>query len=103
MLKNAVDVIAPSLATLFNTSLQTSIFPSIWKKAKVTPLFKKGDKQDPSNYRPISILPSLSKILEKAVHTQFYSYLTENNLISPKQFGFRLKSSTVTACMCSVH
>ena len=60
-------------------------------------MFKKGDKQDPSNYRPISILPTLSKILEKAVHAQFYSYLTENNLISPKQFGFRLKSSTVTA------
>ena len=60
-------------------------------------MFKKGDKQDASNYSPISILPTLSKLLENAVHTQLYAYLTENNLISPNQFGFRLKSSTATA------
>ena len=97
LLKDAVDVITPSLTALFNLSFQTRTFPSIWKTAKVIPLFKKGDKQNASNYRPISILPTISKILEKAVHTQFYAYLTENNLISPNQFGFRLKSSTVTA------
>ena len=97
LLKDAVDVITPSLTALFNLSLQTRTFPSIWKTAKVIPLFKKGDKLNASNYRPISILPTVSKILEKAVHTQFYAYLTENNLISPNQFGFRLKSSTITA------
>ena len=97
LLKDAVDVITPSLTALFNLSFQTRTFPSIWKTAKVIPLFKKDDKQNASNYRPISILPTISKILEKAVHTQFYAYLTENNLISPNQFGFRLKSSTVTA------
>ena len=91
-----MDVIT-SLTALFNLSLQTITFPSIWKTAKVIPVFKKGDKQNTSNYRPISIPPTISKILEKAVHTQFYAYLTENNLISPNQFGFRLKSSTVTA------
>ena len=90
-----MDVITSFLTALFNSSLQTRIFPFIWKTAKFIPLFKKGDKQNASNYRPISILPTISKILEKAVHTQFY--LTENNLISPNQFGFRLKSSTVTA------
>ena len=83
ILKDAVDVITPSLTALFNLSLQTRSFPSIWKTAKVIPLFEKADKQDASNYRPISILPTLSKILEKAVHTQLYAYLTENNLISP--------------------
>ena len=97
LLKDAVDVITPSLTALFNLSFQTRTFPSIWKTPKIILLFKKGDKQDASNYRPISILPTISKILEKAVHTQFYAYLTENNLISPNQFGFRLKPSTVTA------
>ena len=97
-LKDAVDVITPSLTVLiFNLSFQTRTFPTIWKTAKVIPLFKKGDKQNASNYRPISILLTISKILEKAVHTQFYAYLTENNLISPNQFGFKPKSSTVTA------
>ena len=97
LLKDAVDVITPSLTAFFNLSLQTITFPSVWKIAKVIPLFKKGDKQNASNYRPISILPTISKILEKTVHTQFYAYLTENNSISPNQFGFRLKSSTVTS------
>lgn len=97
LLKDSVEVIAPVLTSLFNMSLETSAFPSIWKSARVVPLFKKGSKQDPSNYRPISILPTLSKILEKAVHSQFYSYLSENNLLSLNQFGFRFKSSTVTA------
>ena len=60
--KDAVDVIAPSLTAFFNLSLQTRTFPSIWKTEKVIPLFKKGDKQNASNYRPISILPAISKI-----------------------------------------
>ena len=76
LLKDSVHVIAPTLTSLFNLSRQTGIFPSIWKNARVVPLYKKGDKQDPSNYRPISILPTLSKIIERAVHTQFYGYLT---------------------------
>ena len=97
LLKDSGQIIAPTLTSLFNRSLQTETFPSIWKKARVVPLHKKGDKQDPSNYRPISILPTLSKILERAVHTQFYGCLTENNLVSTKQFGFRPKSSTATA------
>ena len=97
LLKDSGHIIAPTLTSLFNLSLRTGIFPSVWKNARVIPLHKKGDKQDPSNYRPISVLPTLSKILESAVHTQFYGYLTENNLISSKQFGFRLRSSTVTA------
>lgn len=97
LLMDAANVITPSLTTLFNLSLQTQTFPSIWKDAKVVPLFKKGDKQNPSNYRLVSTLPTLSKILEKAVHSQFYSYLSENTMLSSKQFGFRRKSSTAIA------
>ena len=73
LLKDAVDVITPSLTALFNLSLQTRSFPSIWKTAKVIPLFKEDDKKNASNYRSISILPTLSKLLEKAVHTQLYA------------------------------
>ena len=97
LLKDSGHTIVPSLTSLFNLSLQTETFPSVWKNARVIPLYKKGDKQDPSNYRPISVLPTVNKSLENAVHTQFYGYLTENNLTSSKQFGFRLQSSTATA------
>ena len=76
LLKDSVDVITPSLTALFNLSPQMRNVPSLWKTAKVIPLFKKGDKQDVSNYRPISILPTMSKIVEKAVH----SHLTNLDL-----------------------
>ena len=62
---------------------------------KISPLFNRGNKQDPSNYRPISVLPTISKLLEKAVHMQLYSYLRDNNLLSQKQFGFRLVQNLV--------
>ena len=97
LLKDATDVVAPSLTSLFNIFINTGCFPSSCKLAKRSPLFKKGSKQDPSNYRPISVLPTISKLLEKALHMQLYSYLRDNNLHSQKQFGFRLNSSTVTA------
>ena len=97
LLKDAADIVLPSLTSLFNISINIGCFPSTWKLAKISPLFKKGSKQDPSNYRPISVLPTISKLPEKAVHMQLYSYLCDNNLLSQKQFGFRLNSSTVIA------
>ena len=62
-----------------------------------TALFKAGNRTSPSNYRPISILPTLSKILERAVHHRFYQYLNQHSLLNEKQFGFRPKHSTVNA------
>jgi hypothetical protein len=90
LVKDAADYI-------INISLTTAKFPSAWKKAKVIPVFKYGPKSNPTNYRPLSILPVLSKILERAVYTQFNYFLNNHHLISPKQYGFRLKSSTITA------
>ena len=89
LLKDSAHVITPSLTRLFNRSLANKTFPSIWKKGKVSPLFKSGDRCDPNNYRPITVLPALSKIMEKLVHIQLYSYLNENNLITSEQFDFR--------------
>jgi len=64
--------------------------------AKVTPIFKAGDKFHVGNYRPISVLPLLSKIIERAVHNQLYSYLTTSGLICDNQSGFRTNHSTAT-------
>ena len=82
-----------------NLSLQTSKFPSDWKQARVTPIFKSGDKSDVYNYRPISVLPVVSKIIERAVHNQLYMYLTERNILNPCQSGFRSKHSTNTTLL----
>ena len=68
VLKDSVEAVIPSITSLFNKSLNESLFPSIWKNAKVTAIFKTGKQSDPSNYRPVSVLPVLSKILETAVH-----------------------------------
>ena len=97
LLKDAAVIIAPTLTDIFNQSLKSSTFPKIFKEGKVTPIFKSGDRNNMSNYRPITVLPILSKILERFVHTQIYNYLTENKILSPNQFGFRPKLSTSTA------
>ena len=72
LLKCASRTITPSITKLLNLSIATNEFPNIWKCAKVTALFKAGNRTSPSDYRPISILQTLSKILERAVHYQFY-------------------------------
>ena len=97
LLKDAAVIIAPTLTDIFNQSLKSSAFPKIFKEGKVTPIFKSGDRTNMSNYRPITVLPILNKILERFVHTQIYNYLTENKILSPNQFGFRPKLSTSTA------
>ena len=86
-----------SITKLLNLSIRKSRFPEIWKCSKVTALFKSGDHTNASNYRPISILPTLSKVLERAVHFQLYDDLNTNHLLTDKQFGFRSKHSRVTA------
>ena len=97
LLKDAAAIIAPTLTDIFNQSLKSSVFLKIWKEGKVTPIYKSGDLCNMSNYRPITVLPILSKILERLVHTQIYSYLSENKILSQSQFGFRPKLSTSTA------
>ena len=97
LLKDSSSVITPILTKLFNRSLISSTFPSTWKSGKVTALFKSGDQSNASNYRPITILPTISTVLEKAVHSQVYRYLIDNKILTPRQFGFRPKLSTEIA------
>lgn len=96
-LKLAAEIISPSLCYILNRSICSGIFPDRWKMAKVTPLHKKDKKENIENYRPISILCTLSKILERHVHQEFYDYLTNANLLLPQQSGFRPQHSCVTA------
>ena len=71
ILKLSTNIIAPSLVYIINKSITSGTFPSVWKEAKVKPLFKSGDKDDINNYRPISILPTVSKLIEKWVDVNF--------------------------------
>ncbi|KAJ8031032.1 hypothetical protein HOLleu_27625 [Holothuria leucospilota] len=93
ILKIAKSIIVPSLTEIINLSIRTKSVPNLWKQAKVTPIFKSGDRNDVSNYRPISVLPILSKVLERAVFDSFYSYLTKFNILCENQSGFRPKHS----------
>ena len=89
ILKIAAPVISKSSADLFNLSITTNTFPDDSRKVvKVFPPFKSGERNDPSNFRPISVLPTVARVFERLVYEQRYTYLTENNLIQPRQFGF---------------
>ena len=84
MLILAAPIIAPSIAKLINYLFITSLFPQRWKTAKVTPLFKGGGPENVKNYRPISVLPVLSEVIERHVHDSLYIYLSVNNLTYSK-------------------
>ena len=79
--------------------LTTGIFPDKLKIAKVIPLFKKGDKSIFSNYRPISLLPSISKLFEKVIYQQLYKYFEDSNLFYESHYGFRKGHSTELASL----
>ena len=81
-IKDSLYVIAFYLTCIVNTSIVTGIFPTTWKHALVVPLFKSGDSNDFNDYRPISLLPILSKILERVVAGQLTQYLEANKLLS---------------------
>ena len=97
LLRISAEIVAPSLTQIFNKTISTSIFPTDWKLARVTPIFKKGKKDDMNNYRPISVISVVAKIFEKFTFEQLYEYLNNNNLISASQSGFRSLHSTLTA------
>ena len=86
--------IVDHLVFFFNLCLSTGTFPDKLKIATIKPIYKAGDRNVFNNYRPISLLPVFSKILEKILHTHVINYLDENNLLNPLQFGFRKKHST---------
>lgn len=96
-LKDSLPVIISYLTCIINTSITTGVFPTAWKHSTVVPIHKSGDVKEPSNYRPISLLSVLSKVLEKIVSSQLSQHLETNNLHSNTQHGFRSHLSTNSA------
>ena len=96
ILKEAKNELVKPLSSIFNKSLQSGSMPDEWKLANVTPIYKKGDKSLPSNYRPISLTSVVCKILETLIRDKLVKHLEENKLIKDSQHGFRFKRSCLT-------
>ena len=89
IIKDIAHEIAAPLTFLVNKSLQSGIFPTSEKIAKINPIYKSGDHADIDNYRPISVLNILSKVVERIAYNQLYDYLESNDLLNQNQYGFR--------------
>ena len=99
MIRVAAPAIADFLTYIFDQAITLAFFPDEWKIARVIFLFKSGHRNMPGNYRPISILLDISKIMERILYNQLYNYLTEYGLLSSAQVGFRKSHSTATALL----
>lgn len=97
LIKHCRDEIIKPLLHIINTSLTQNLIPQNLKISKIYPKFKKGNKQDPGNYRPISNLPTVSKLLERVIYDQIISHLEENKMLTICQHGFRKGRGTNTA------
>ena len=97
ILKLAKQPNSNHLSKILNLSFSSGIFPERLKTAKVTPIFKKGSKLECSNYRPISLLFNLDKIIEKLMHERVMQFLKEHNILYQRQFSFQKNFSTAHA------
>lgn len=102
-LRDGISALITPLTCLINRTFREAKFPCSWKEGKIIPVFKKGDRKLMSNYRPISILPSLSKIVESIVKDQIMNHMEYVGLIPPEQHGYRQNRSTSTAIMELLH
>ena len=96
---DAYDEIKQPLFQIFKKSINEGVFPDSLKIAKVSPIFKSGDNSLLGNYRPISVLPVFSKILERIMYNRLYTFFNDNNLFFVKQFGFQKNTSTEHAIL----
>ena len=101
LLKACLEELLPSITRIVNSSLQSGTFPSSYKVARVTPLIKKvgKDPEDFNNYRPISNLKFLSKVVERAAMSQLQDYMQENDLYGKVQSAYRKNYSTKSALL----
>ena len=102
MLRMTFSVVGPHLLNIINSSLTSGVIPVCWKTATVMPIFKSGCREDPSNYRPISILPTVAKLAERVVCTQLLEYLISYDVLCDEQHGFRPGRSTESAMLDAV-
>jgi hypothetical protein len=97
IIKQARQYLITPLLHVINSSFISGIFPKKLKKSKIKPCFKQGDPKDFSNYRPLALLSSFSKIFERAMHMQLSKFLNDNDLLDKQQYGFRTGRSVVDA------
>ena len=102
VIKHIKNIIAPHLSKLFNSCMAQSTFPSSLKTGWITPMHKKGPRNDITNYRPVSTLPIFGKIFEKIIFDRLYSFITASKILSTTQFGFRKRYSTSHAVNHSI-
>ena len=102
LLTNCASVISEPLAALFTKSLTEGSVPTLLKCAAVVPIYKGGDRSLPSNYRPVSLTPILMKVMEKIVRDNIVTFLRENNLFNPSQYGF-MKCRSCLSALLSVY
>ena len=95
MIKGVSKSISKPLSILLNRLLNEGIFPDSWKIVDVIPIFKKGDRSSPSNYRPVALLSCLGKLQERIPFKNINNFLTDNNLLNKYQSGFLPHHSTV--------
>ena len=103
VLKELSSELAPILTLLFKASLHQQSLPDIWKHASVSQVYKKGDKTNPSNYRPVSLTCISCKLLEHIICSNLNQHLKRNNILYPQQHGFREKYSCETQLIEFVH
>ena len=103
LLKIVALEISPALSFLFQQSFNTGIVPQQWKQALVAPIFKSGERSNPSNYRPISLTCICSKIMEHIVLSHISKHVASNNILYAHQHGFRQKLSTTTQLISATH
>ena len=103
LLKETITSILSPLKTLFNLSLRTQVFPAKWKEANVTPVFKGGERQDKQNYRPISLLSNVGKLLERIIFKKLYEYCMANGLLTWRNSGYKRMDSTVNQMIYISH
>jgi hypothetical protein len=97
IVRDLAPFLAPILTALFNKAIDEHEYPDPLKSTKVIEIYKKKDKTDPANYRPISLLPIVAKLFDTLINDQMMTHLTNNNIISPTQYAFRPNSSTTAA------
>lgn len=99
LIRAARHTLIPIISHIFNLALTSGVFPAVFKRALVHPIYKSGDRGSVNNYRPISVLTILSKILEKIINSRLLNYLNSQNIISENQYGFRTGRSTEDAVL----
>lgn len=96
-IKSCRQILVPALVFAINLCLETGIFPDALKIARVAPIFKSGDRKVTTNYRPVSVLPVLNKVFERAIYNRTINFLEKNKYLYKNQYGFRAKCGTQTA------